>query len=630
MSDKLTDEYTKSFVLACRNESESAKTDRMQLNRDNFAMYQLKHDFAHKAAGQSKEVLAKTRNATEQTKAFFQQSLADLDDWFRITARNQKDASLITPEEAQKLLNYMLKRSDYFSHVGNSVQSGILGSLSISRIGGQLVSKPKFKSRVEGKGKNYRKHVVMTKDKSWELRFWDIRQENFNIDPHGAGLYKIEDCFMDLHAVKQLAEGDDAIYDKSVVDGLRGFGSQDEKEASKNLETGQNTPLGGMRPRVKVTQFWGTIVDQETGDILAENIVCDIANDDVVLRKPTENPLWHQRDPIVAAALIEVTNSVWGIALMDAGTKHNRSLVELFNLMLDSAMKAVWGVSQIRTDVLKDLTQIQGGVKWGTVLEVDSSLGQGQSAMEEIITGKIPAEVMSMYQILAGETTTSMFTNDLRTGNLGGRDIKATAVVAAENSITGVFQGLAKNFEQKKIQPELELAWMTVAQNWDLIDPEVFKSLFGNERGAQLSQMEPQEVFVQTVNGFRFEVFGISLALRRQADFRKWTTLLQTIGSSEVLIEAFMQRFSFEKYLGEVMTSIDIDKSKIANDEPAPAEPPAQGAPPEQAAAQPGGAPGAAPNQMSQVPSAASVPGGALAAAMGGQAMSMPASQAIR
>mgnify|MGYP001613418297 CR=1 FL=1 len=148
-------------------------------------------------------------------------------------------------------------------------------------------------------------------------------------------------------------------------------------------------------------------------------------------------------------------------------------------------------------------------------------------------------------------------------------------------------------------------------------------SLFGRERGEAMAAMKPQEVFVGTVNGMKFEVFGISLTLRRQADFRKWTTLLQTIGASPMLVEAFLQEgYTFGKLLGEIMTAIDINKSKIKGK---------SGGSPGNPMEQPGGAPGASPDMMSQVPSAANTPQGGLAAAFGGNAgqMQMPSSQAL-
>jgi len=630
MARELDDEYCRTWMNSCREESYFSKRNRMDLNRDNFASYQLDHNFEHKTEGQSKEVLSKVRNATESSKAFFQQALSDLDDWYRIVARDGGDAvgAAITPAEMQKLMNYMLKQCDYFSHVGFSVQLGLLGSLAISKVTGEMIPRPKFKTKSEGKGRSYKKNVVVSDDKAWELRFHTVRQEDYFPDPNGHDLYRIEESMVDMHIVQGLAKGDDAIYDADAVATLKPYGQDDQQEFKKSRETGQNQVIPLVRPRVKLTEFWGTVVDNVSGEILSENIVMTMANRTTMIRKPTANPLWHQRTPIVAAALIEVAHSVWGIALMDAGTKHNRVLTELFNLMLDSAMKAVWGINQIRTDVLDDATQITDGLRWGTNLKVNSSLPIGGHVLEPVLTGDIPGDVMTMFNLLNQETLTAMKTNDLRMGAQSMRAVKATEVVASENSITSEFQGIAKNFEEKKIQPELELACWTICQNWDLIDKEVFSSLFGKERGEELSQLEPQDVFVNTINGMKFEVFGISLSMRRQADFRKWTTLLQVIGGSQTLTEAFLQTYSFTKLLGEILTAIDINKSKITADSPVsgqgqPGQPgPVQGIP-QQATPN---APPQGPNTMSQVPSAANVPQGGLAATFHGvgNTMSMP------
>jgi hypothetical protein len=604
----------------------------MLLNRDNFSMFQLEHSFEHKKEGQSREVLSKVRNAVESSKSFFQQALADIDDWFKITMLNPEDdgtGSPITPDEMKQMLKYMLKRAKYYGHVGNQVQLGLLGSLSISEIGGELVAKPKFKTKGEGKGSRYRKVVQVSDDKVWELRFYDIRQEDYYPDPNTGHMYMIRESMVDMHLVRALAEGEDAIYDKEVVERLQPWGQDDLQEFKRARETGQNQYIPLIRPRVKITEFWGTIVDNTNGELMAENIVCTMANRSEIIRRPTANPLWHQKPPINAAAMIEVAESPWGIALMDAGTKHSRALTELFNLMLDSAFKAVYGVNQIRTDVLDDPSQVTDGLRWGVDLKVNSSLPMGAKVAEPVITGDIPPVVIEMFNLLNQEVLTSMKTNDMRMGGQPMRQTTATQTVAAENSITSEFTGMAKNFEENKIQPELELACWTICQNWDLIDPEIFNSLYGKERGEELAQLEPQEVFVHTVNGMKFEVFGISLALRRQADFRKWTTLLQVIAGSPMLMEAFVKKYSFEKLLGEIMTAIDLDKAKIQVDSPVSGR---QQPNPMAPMAQPGAAgPGAQP--MGNVPSPAGAPSGnplvQAFSGVGGQ-MNMPSSQAIR
>lgn len=629
----LDDEYARTWILACWNESYFAKRNRMLLNRDNFSQYQLEHSFDHKKEGQSREVLSKVRNAVESSKSFFQQALADLDDWFRITMLNQADdgtGAPITPDEMKQMLKYMLKRAKYYTHVGNQVQLGLLGSLSISEVGGELVSKPRFTTKKEGKGSRYRKVVeVDDSNKVWELRFYDVRQEDYYPDPNTGHMYHIRESMVDMHVVRALATGENAIYDKEAVERLQPWGQDDLQEFKRARETGQNQYIPLIRPRIKITEFWGTIVDNTNGEIMAENVVCTLANRSEVIRPPTANPLWHQKSPINAAAMIEVAESPWGIALMDAGTKHTRALTELFNLMLDSAFKAVYGVNQIRTDVLDDPSQVTDGLRWGVDLKVNSSLPVGAKVAEPVVTGDIPAPVIEMFNLLNQEALTSMKTNDMRMGAQPMGQVKATQVVAAENSITSEFTGMAKNFEENKIQPELELACWTICQNWDLIDKEVFISLYGKERGEELHQLEPQDVFVNTVNGMKFEVFGISLALRRQADFRKWTTLLQVIAGSPMLMEAFVKKYSFEKLLGEIMTAIDLDKAKIQVDSPVSGAGQGQSMSP---MAQPGAA-GPGPTPMSNVPMAAGQPSGnPLVQAFSGQgnAMNMPSSQAIR
>ncbi len=604
---ELNENYVVSHILACRDEAKEAKLDRMKQNAENYAMFHMEHDFSHKREGQSVETLSKVRMATEQIVSFFQQAITGLGDWWRAVPKDGTDGSslVIRPEEIQKLTNYMLKKANYYSHVGNSIQSALLGALAVSRIHGCMKPKPKFLVREEGRGKSYKKHVVAIKDKTWELKLDILRQENYYPDPTGEGRYEVTEATIDLARLKQYAKEEYSVYDSKVVNDIpAGEGNPDSEQARKEAEEqGKNVSASSSRPRVKITEFIGDIVDSETGDILHENCLVTLANDRHVIRKPTPNPYWHQRSDIVSAPLLEVANAVWPIALMDAPTKHNHTLNEFINLILDSAMTAVHGIKQLRVSALQDPKQIVNGVKVGDTLLVNDSLVPGQKVIETVVTGTVPPEALNVFNLFMQEFNASALTSDLRSGVTPFREQKATAVIEQSNTITSVFEGVAKNVEAKKIHPELELAWQTIAQNWDLIDKEIFLSLFGAQRGEELSQLTPQDVFVNTVNGVRFDVYGITLTLGKAADFRKYTTLLQTIGASEILIEEFSKDFSFSKLLRQILISLDIDTTKIDLDPSQVMNNNAAAAPP---MSQPGGAPGASPQGMSQVPSAAS------------------------
>lgn len=565
-SSKLDNKQIIDWIISCRNEADEAKRDRMSKNKDNFDMFHLKHDFSHKKEGQSTEVLSKQSMAVEQIRSFFQQALVDIGEWWKAEAAfsGAEQSMPIRPHELTKMTNYMLEKACYFSHVGNSIQSALLGSLAISKTYGCLKDKPRFASKRKGKGKNAQKVVERIDDQTWEMKFDVIRQENYYPDPSGRGLYEIEDMWLDFHEVMAYAEGPDAIYDKALVMELsRGTIADSEENFDRARETGQNTFSSGHRPKVKLTEFWGTILNPTTGEIVHKNVVATIANDTFLIRPPEENPLWHQRSPYTATPLMEVANSVWHKAPMDAPTCHNRALIEIYNLIVDAAMQQVHAIKQIRKDALDDPSQVANGIQPGATLAVNSMLPIGGKVIESVTAVEIPNQAINIYNLMGQEFNASALTNDLRQGVMPFRAVKATEVVEASQTITSVFQGIAKNYETKHSMRELELAWMTTAQNWDRISKEEFIAIFGAERGEQLYQLDPQDVFAATVNGIKFRVFGISLTLSKAQDFRKLTTLLQTVGSSEVLLEEFTKKYDFGKLLGEVMTALDIDKAKL-------------------------------------------------------------------
>jgi len=553
------------YVMSCRDEADSAKTERMAKNKDNFDMFHLKHDFSHKEPGQSMEVLSKQSMAVEQIKSFFQQALVDIGDWWSADAADplaSEQQMLIRPFEITKLTNYMLEKSMYFSHVGNSVQSALLGSLAISKAYGCLKPKPRFVVNEKGRGKKYRKWLEKIEDKTWEMKFEVVRAENFYPDPTGNNMYVIEDMWLDMHKVRAMSKGDDAIYDPKVVEQLKGSSAPDvEDSQGKARETGQTPETSGFRPKVKITEFWGDVIDDD-GELCYENYVITIANDTHLLRCEP-NPLWHQQNPYNYSPLMEVANSVWHKAPMDAPTNHNRALIEMYNLVVDAAMKQVHAVSQLRKDALDNPAQVQNGIKPGTTLMVNSSLPVGAKVLESVTTVQIPAEAFNVFNIMSQEFNASALTNDLRQGVMPFRAVKATEVVEASQTITSVFQGIAKNYEARQSVKELELAWKTTAQNWHLIGKEVFQSLFGEARGEEMSQMDPEDVFAATVGVVKFRVYGISLTLSKAQDFKKLTTLLQTIIGSPPLLEEYLKKYDLGKTLGEIMTSLNIDKYKL-------------------------------------------------------------------
>lgn len=589
---KITDSEVIKWILACRDEADEAKRDRMQMNRENYDAFHLRYDFSHKEEGQSREVLAKQAMAVEQNKSFFQQSLADFGEWWKANAA-YPDADLIMPirsHEITKVCDHLLEEANYFSHVGNSIESAMLGALVISKLSGCRKKKPKFVARKKGRGKALKRWVDKIDDETWIPRFSVVRQDNYYPDPDGKGLYEIEDSWVDYHELLEMAEYDED-FDLAMIRSLPTGGTIDaEEQSGRARETGQNTTNSSHRRKVKLTEYWGTILDPSSGREAYCNIQAIVADDTHLILPPRPNPLWSQESPYTVSPLMEVANSVWHKAPMDAPTKYEHAMTEMYNLFVDAGIRQVHAVSQIRSDWLKDPAQVSDGIPPGAALDVNSFAPPGAKVLEPLTQVQIPPDAFNIYGIMEQGFNSSAMTNEFR-ANPGQSNASATAIVEASQTITSVFRGMSKNYEARQSQKELEKLWKLTAQNWDLIDKEIFVSLFGRQRGEELAQIPAEEIFAGTVAGTKFKVFGITMTLAKAQDFQKLTTLLQTIAASPVLMEEYVKKYDIGKTLGEIMTALNIDKQKLE----IPQAVQNTMAPPQE------GVPLAEPNQMSQV-----------------------------
>lgn len=572
------------FVLEFREQSKKAKWNRTLKTRQNWDVYWERHNFSHKIAGQSRETLSMQPMAVEQTAAFFQQALVDIGDaWFRAAAKNPRnlDKLKITPQTIDSLMKFQVTKADIMKHVVKGVKSGLLGSVFITKVHGYAKPIPYYtaegtKAKKDGK-------LSYTKKNSWQLCFDLVNDFNFYPDPTGEGLGECEDMWMDYHKVCALAEGEDAIFDKSIVEQIEHMPTEEpaEERFDELRKTDQNDDSRTFRNRVKLTEYWGTILGED-GEVEHENCVVTLANDRWLIRKPTPNPLWHQESPYEVTPLLEAPYGVWPRALMDSPTKHNIAANEIYNLMLDGAMRAANGVTQIHQDWLENPADVSGGIKPGTALNVNSMCQPGSHAVELLPTGEVPPEAMNMFNTMQQEFNRAALTSDIRQGMQPRKDVPATQIVEANQTITSVFTGLSKNIEAH-IQRLLEKAWMTCAQFSDDMDEDELRTVLDEDVADDFLKMTAQERFANTVGGVKFTVNGISLMMQRAQDYKKDMTLVQTISASQVLEEAFTKKYSWDKLLERSMRNLGIRTDEIeltaAEQEQMAQPPPQQGAP---------------------------------------------------
>ena len=551
-------------VNTCKQEAQSAKIDRMNLNRDNFDCYHLKQDFSHKSQGQSTEFLAKQAMAVEQICSFMQQGLVDQKKFFSVEKKAGNVVELqIQPGDVESILVDQL--GDFPAFIADSVKLGLLGSLMVVKVHGKNDPIVKYEAVNNESGVEELKRKE--KDQ-WKLQLDLIRQEDYFPDPTGKRLYEIQHLELDYHELVEMAQKDPDNYDMQEIQSLTGAGSDTVEQQAKSRETGQNMTFENYRRKIQVDEFWGTLLNPATGEVIEKNVVCAVADERVLIKPVKKNPFWHQESPFIAAPIIRVPHSVWHKALADAGTAHNRALNEIYNLCIDAGLMSVWGIKQIRTAWLEDPSQVSNGVPPGITLKVNQSAPPNAQVLERVDTGALSQEALSMMSVTDREFQQSMLTNDTRTGAFSNKDIKATEIVASNQNITGIFNGVTKTVESSYVEKVLQKAWPVIAQNMRNIDVDTLAAVLGDrKKAAMIAGMSPEKRFADTVGNVKFSVFGLSNTLGKMNDYRKWMTLLQTIGASPLLVQEFQSGNSMAKLLVEIMKAIDIDVDKIAINE---------------------------------------------------------------
>jgi len=558
------------IVLGYRTQAAQARLSRMDQNAQNLDCFHLKQDWSHKVAGQSKEFLAKQQTATEQFVSFLQQGLMDTGNWFSVIKSPGVVESKIEARDIQILVKRQLEKVDFYTIHSDALKTGVLQSLMVVKVHGKMVPKVKYRTERVFSLSGIKKKLLRDEKMVWQAQIDLVRPQDYYPDPTGKKLYEVQDIEMDLHELIEIARQNPNDYDQEAVEALQA-GYDSEQRAHQSRETNQDlTSSESGRKMVKVTECWGTFLDPHDSSVLHENSVCAIANDTYLIRKPKPNQFWHGESPFVAAPIVRVPFSVWHRALADAGTKHNLAQNEIYNLMLDSGMQAVWGLRQIREHWLDDPSQIANGIPWGTTLRVNAACPPLGKVMERVDTANQFSEAVNVYNITDRELQSAMMTNDTRMGMMAERNVKATELVSANQAITGIMNGIVTAIETPFTAKIIRLLWITAAQHLDDYDDAEVKALLGDEKAKILSSMAPEDVFAETANGMRFHVFGMSTTLNKINDFKKYTMLLQTIAASPDLMSAFSQKNDMGKMLDEMISSLDIDLKKIQRDDVRP------------------------------------------------------------
>jgi hypothetical protein len=560
-----------------KQEAEDAKKTRQDLTRRNLDAYMNRQDWSYKQEGQSTEFLPKISTSAEQFGAFVKRSLIQFGDWFSVEL-SPKTRPVLTDGQIRDLLEFFFatipdgvnKTIELETVVSDMCKAALMESLMVFKVHGQDLMAKRFsvepgteiismatKQRRQGPPR-----LGINEKRTWRLRVDGIRTEDYYPDPTGRGLYEIHEVERDFHEIIDMVEA--GIYDSDVAEKLeRDFQKKRETKRPEYQRGQDEAKSSKYRRRVVLEELWGTILDED-GRKLHPNCVATRANYKYLIRKPEDNPFWHQRSPFIACPLIRVPHSVWHKALYDSASDLNLALNEMFNLMLDGGIAAVWGIKQIRANHLEDTSQVSGGIPQGITLVVKDTLPAGAKVLETVAEGSVPSDAMAVYEMLAREFTQAALTNEIKLGALPPRQVLATEVNQADQSQAVTLDSISADVERMGIKRVIELSWLTVLQHIKRVDPDEIAGLLGPDVANVLTSFSEAEIFAALAGTANFKVFGLSATLTRVRDFQRTMGLMQVVGSNPMLMQAFFRDYSERKLLKQAMKMLNINPDDLA------------------------------------------------------------------
>lgn len=555
-----------------RRLSHNARWSRSAKNRENWDFYHGRQDWSHKMKHQSKDFMPDFPMAMERISNFIAEPFTETNDWFDLNPIGLGDP-VFDAATLRLLLMYYLNRlylpGDYsdLSHNFSLFMADSAKMISMEAVACAKVYAVKcdrfqymlesgnefayYESDYQSLDTTVQRVEVPTLRLAIDLVPW----EDYYPDPSGNNLFDIHEKSTNLTALR-----DNPDYDEKVIDSLanqRSNGGDSQgtmPDFEKRRRNDQDDPGDNAFFLPRIRECWGDIVDLRDGKrLLPPNYLCTTTTTREFLREPMPNPFWHGRRIFVKGAILRVPLSEIHKAIADHAVPVARAMNEMDNLMLDGAIAEVWGIRQIRPDLLENPEEVDDGIPQGYTGKLKDGTQPNDKFLERVDDGAMPQFAIEMMRQKSGQFQTATALPDTAQGNLPPRQTKATELTLVSQASANLFGGFASFLDRSYVTPILELCWMTLWQYVDdFLEPEVVQ-IVGPERALVLQSMSAAERFVMMAQSVRFDVQGLRQLAMSQELFARLTTFLQSLGVNPALLMAFDSEFDLVPYMKDMM-----------------------------------------------------------------------------
>lgn len=524
------------------NARQSGPNPRDQVWRDNWDRYWGRYDFSKKAAWQAKFVMPEVPQFVDRWAAAMREALTQAGQWWSVIDPADTESDLIP--HVEKFMRMLLSRAGRTAD-GHIADFTVVFEDQMKL--GALMACCAAVTWQEGQ------------DGGWAA-VESVDPRTYWTDPKGRNLYRRRRLEVDKHQLMRMAKQTDGngepIYDMDAINQLRTQVDEEAQERGRRT-TGHETERKSGEPIV-LDEYLATIVSPE-GNVIGENVLAVVANDTHLIRGPEDNPFWHERDWIVFTPMISVPFSAYGRSYAEDWSDPADAFVEMTNLILDGTFTSSMNAFASKPEWLEDPSQLDEGVYPNVNFKLDEGVGDIRDFMRSIELGKLPQEAVTVWQALKQEMREGAKLSEIALGQVPPKgDITATEASLVDKSSSATVRSMAHTIETRFLEPVLTLIFQTGLQHVDFTDNTVRQEL-GSETADMLNARK-QEFRDRNIH---FRVRGISSLVDRQQKLRSLLSFLQTIGSNEILLRAFLQQHDLLALVDELLKLFGVDTLKL-------------------------------------------------------------------
>ena len=523
---------------------ESGENPRDEKWKENLDLYWNRYDYSKKADWQSKAVMPEVPQFVDRFAAAMRDALGGNGDYYIVL--DPADANNNMARAIKRMMDVWLSRCGRLP-TGQFVGfPAVFGELM--KVGALMNIAATVTWKIED-GEGY--VAVETVD---PRRVW--------VDALGRNLYRVRRIEMDKHQLMALARTKDgsgkSLYDLDEIKALAAWQGATEQEENAR-RTGDGQIVSSNRKPILVDEYLCDLIRQD-GELLAENVLCVVANEKFLIRGPEKNPFWHKRDWLLTTPLITVPLSVYGKGYMENMAPLARLFTDFTNLIMDATYSSSIKAFVADPSKLLNPADIDKGLSPNLMLKTEDDVDP-RMVIHTVDLGMVPQDVLQVWSAIKNELREAGMFNEIGVGQLAPKSrTSATEIGAAQMNSGSMVRDLARTVEERFLEPLLDLVWKTGLQHMDPNDgtlraaagEEMFQAIYANRK----------EMMRRPIT---FQVRGISTMVMKSQKLREILQIMGVVFQNPITAQAFMQRVAPDKLLDMVFTlgGVDIDKLSL-------------------------------------------------------------------